>query len=364
MVKAHAMSNQPPTITDVNSDPISVEKPSATTIIEKVKQFVGVSSSENNETPAPVELPTPIKFQNIHIIVNPAAGQDSLILPILNRILQDLKIKWEMFITKDAGDARRFAEAAVEAGVDAVVIYGGDGTILEAASGMRDSEIPLVILPGGTANVLSVELGIPRDLATAAMLLGGAPNAIRGLDMGLLLADDNNDEQVFFHLGIGLEAEMNHEADREAKDRSGMMAYVTAALRQLTNPPTAHYILTLDGERVEIDGINCMVTNFGSVGVAGLTLSHAIDMNDGLMDVIVIQDANIGSLLAAAASAVTAGELAQAQTLLQWQAREVSVSAEPIQKVVVDGELIAPGSVTARILPNAVRVVVPAPATT
>ena len=357
------MSGQPSTLMSVSSD--SEEKPAATstpTIIEKVKQLVGVGSGENSQTPVPVEPPAPIRFRNIHIIINPAAGQDNLILPILNRILQDLEIKWEMFFTKESGDARRFAEAAVAAGVDAIAIYGGDGTILEAASGMRDSEIPLVILPGGTANVLSVELGIPRDLAAAAMLLGGAPNAIRSLDMGLLLSDDNNDEQVFFHLGIGLEAHMNDEADREAKDRSGIMAYVAAALRQLSNPPTAHYSMMLDGQHVEVDGINCMVTNFGSVGVAGLTLSHAIDMSDGLMDIVVFQDANIGSLVAAAASAVTTGELAQAQALLQWQAREVSISAEPLQKIVVDGELIEPGPITARILPNAIRVVVPAPA--
>ncbi|MBC7812722.1 MAG: diacylglycerol kinase family lipid kinase [Burkholderiales bacterium] len=348
------MNDQSPILT-TDSDENSTSAP--TTIVEKVKQFVSGSGAA---TPQEVSAVT-IKFKHVHIIINPASGQDDLILPTLNRILQDLDIEWEMFITKQSGDARRFAEAAVAAGVDAIVAYGGDGTILDVASGMRDSRIPMVILPGGTANVLSVELGIPRDLASAAMLLGGAPNAIRSLDMGLLLSDDNNPEQVFFHLGIGLEANMNDEADREAKDRSGIMAYVTAALKNLSNPPTSRYTMTLDGKQVEVDGINCMVTNFGSVGVAGLTLSHAIDMSDGMMDVIVFQDANIGSLLAAAASAVTAGELAQAETLLQWQAREVIISAEPIQKVVVDGELIVPGPVTARILPNALRVVVPAP---
>jgi len=346
------MSDQPSAI---SSD--SAEQNTPATIVDRVKQFVSGSGAA---TPQEVSA-VPIKFKHVHIIINPASGQDDLILPTLNRILQDLDIEWEMFITKQSGDARRFAEAAVAAGVDAIAAYGGDGTILDVASGMRDSEIPLVILPGGTANVLSVELGISRDLTAAAMLLGGAPNAIRGIDMGLLLADDNNVEQVFFHLGIGLEANMNDSADREAKARSGIMAYVTAALKNLSNPPTSRYTMMLDGEQVEVDGINCMVTNFGSLGVAGLTLSHAIDMSDGMMDVIVFQDANIGSLLAAAASAVTAGELAQAETLLQWQAREVIISAEPIQKVVVDGELIVPGPVTARILPNALRVVVPAP---
>lgn len=344
------------TLTDQSND-----REQTISVMDKVKQMVGVdvaqtTPSENTALERPV-----LKFSRVHIIVNPASGQNGLNLPLLNKTLNDLQIDWEMFVTRRAGEAREKAKLAVEAKVDAIVVYGGDGTVLEVASGMNGSDIPLVIIPGGTANVLSVELGIPADQSQAIQLLGGTPNAIRTLDMGVLkTADAENEEKelFFFHLGMGVEGTMHEKADREAKDRSGMFAYVTAALSTLSNPTTSTYRLTLDGEVVETQGINCMVTIFGSVGVPGITLSHAIDMSDGLLDVIVLQNANITSLLSAAANAVASGELAQ--PLLQWQAREVTIVAEPKQPLVVDGELIEVETVNVRVMPQFVRVVVPA----
>jgi diacylglycerol kinase (ATP) len=342
----------------------SLAKPEeSATLIDKVKQLVGAESTEETAAKAVRLEQLSLKFHRAHIIVNPASGQTGLNLPALNKVLNDLEIEWEMFVTRKGGEARDRAEQAITAGVDAVVVYGGDGTVLEVATGLAGSEIPIVIIPGGTANVLSVELGIPGDQTQAALLLGGAPNAIRALDMGVLVGTKSPGSQdlLFFHLGLGLEGSMHKAADREAKDQAGMLAYVGAALKTLSNPTMAHYYLTLDGEAVEAEGINCMITNFGSVGVSGITLSHAIDMSDGLIDVVIFQDANLSSLLSAAANAVTTGELAQ--PLLQWQAREVTVAADPPQMVVVDGELIEADQISVRVLPHVIRVVVPAAST-
>ncbi|MBI1280463.1 MAG: hypothetical protein GC179_20240 [Anaerolineaceae bacterium] len=332
----------------------TADSPQAPNVIDRVKQMVSPKNSEA----------TIHKFSRVHIIVNPASGQEGLHLPKLNKILNELEIDWEMFVIRNGEEASERAQQAIEAKVDAIVVYGGDGTVLEVASSMHGSDIPLIIIPGGTANVLSVELGIPAEQTEAAKLLGSVPNAVRTLDMGVLAGGksdgDGKKDLYFFHLGLGLEGMMHKEADREAKDRSGMFAYVAAALKTLSNPTAAHYHITLDGKTVEADGINCMVTNFGSVGVQGITLSHRIDMSDGLLDVIVIQNANISSILSAAANAVASGELAQ--PLLQWQGREVTISAEPKQPLVVDGELVEVDDIKVRIMPKFVRVVVPAAA--
>jgi diacylglycerol kinase family enzyme len=69
------------------------------------------------------------RFRRVHIIVNPASGQDRPVLSILNDAFNDSGVDWEVKVTKDAGDGRRYAEEALAAGVDAVGVYGGDGTV-------------------------------------------------------------------------------------------------------------------------------------------------------------------------------------------------------------------------------------------
>src|SRR5690349_232798 len=171
-------------------------------------------------------------FRQIHVIINPAAGQDEPILNVLNSVLRPAEIKWDVFITNEAGDARKYAQQAVAAGVDAVAVYGGDGTVTEAASGLIGSNMPLVILPGGTGNVMSVELGIPAKLGDAIALLCDATQGSRLVDMGMV-----GDRPFFGHVAIGLEADMHQTADRSMKDRLGFLAYPIAALQALVDRP-------------------------------------------------------------------------------------------------------------------------------
>ncbi|WP_119067446.1 diacylglycerol/lipid kinase family protein [Aggregatilinea lenta] len=315
-------------------------------IVDRVKGLV----TRTKETPEQEAAFKP-RFKRVHVIINPAAGKDRPILKTLNTVFNDMNVDWDAFVTKHEGDAERMAREAVEAGVDAVAAYGGDGTVLEVASGLRGSDVPLCILPGGTGNVISIELGIPGDLKAAAALLGADTTEIRALDMG------DAGGHLFFHLGIGIEGEMIKGADRESKDSSGLFAYILSALNTLRDVPTAHYTITLDGQQHMIEGVNCMITNFGSTGIGGLKLSHAIDMTDGLFDVIVIRRVDFGGVLSAATNAITSGEIAD--VLVQWQGREVRIEVDPPQPITRDGELLELDEIHAEIVPGAIRVIVP-----
>ena len=292
-------------------------------------------------------------FHHIHVIINPASGQSEPVLSILNKIFAPAKVDWDVFITKKAGDAREYAQKAVTQGVDAVAVYGGDGTVMEAAAGLIGSDMPLAILPGGTANVTSIELGIPGKLDEAAALVCEAARAYRWVDMGMI-----GDRIFLGHVGIGLEASMHEGADRSMKDQFGFLAYPIAAMQALREPPMSHYTLTLDGQQVEIDGLNCMVTNLGSIGVLGATLSNDISVSDGLLDVIVVRSADVTSLAALAAK--VAGLANPDDKLPHWQVREANIVAEPPQGITADGEVLGQTPVAAKVLPHAVKVIIPA----
>jgi diacylglycerol kinase (ATP) len=295
-------------------------------------------------------------MKKLHIIVNPAAGQDRPFLGMFNKVFKEASIEWDIFVTKDAGDAYRFAKEAVEAGADCVAAFGGDGTVMEAANGLMGTEIPLAIFPGGTANVMSVELGIPSDLAMAAALIGSEDSTIRLVDVGQI-----RDKYFLLRAGIGWEADVVEAADRDLKDRMGPLAYIVSGFNTLRQPTTAKYHLTIDGEEIETEGITCMVTNAGSLGRAGLRLAPKIDVSDGLLDILVIRNADVGSLITLAASVLTQNE--NESVVQHWQAKEVVVISDPEQSVQVDGEMLEPGPVTIRVLPQALRVIVPKTAT-
>lgn len=98
-----------------------------------------------------------ISINTLHVILNPISGADFPILPHLVRMLNSQKLSWEIFITKNHEDASLYATNAIKAKVDAVAVYGGDGTVMEVAGVLAKTQTPMIIIPGGTANILAKE---------------------------------------------------------------------------------------------------------------------------------------------------------------------------------------------------------------
>ena len=291
----------------------------------------------------------PARLRRVHVIANPAAGRDVPILGLLNSAFKEAGIEWDLFLTKGAGDAERLAREAVSAQADVVAVYGGDGTVMEAASGLLGADTPLAILPGGTANVMSIELGIPGDLTSAVGLICGGEYAVRTVDMARV-----KDRLFLLRITTGITAEMTRTTEREAKNRIGSLAYVISLLRAVPNTPSSRYRITLDGQQVESEGVSCLIANSASMGIPGLKLEQAVDIADGLLDVLVIRSADVNQLVQMAANAIGLTE-----TLPHWQAREVTLSADPPQPVECDGEVLDPTPVSVSIVPHAVRILVP-----
>lgn len=295
----------------------------------------------------------PIK--TVQVIINPASGQDQPMLAVMNRAFRAASIDWDVKLTKEAGDAARYARDAAAAGVDVVAVYGGDGTVMEAASALSGSNVPLAIFPGGSANVMSIELGIPSNLDEALALVCGEARQIRVIDMGRVGA-----EQMFLlRLGIGFFAETTKGADREIKNRVGALAYGISALQALPKAQKSRYTITLDNdETVEEEGMAAFIANSSSLGIPGVTLARTVSVTDGLLDVIVLRGIDVGNILNAAANAVGLVE-----NLPHWQAKTITLTADPIQSIECDGEIIHDTPVTVSVIPGAARVIVPNPQT-
>jgi diacylglycerol kinase (ATP) len=285
-------------------------------------------------------------------IINPAAGKETPILKTLNAAFKTGDIDWDVSITKKSGDGTRLTKEALEAGVDLIVVHGGDGTVMEVASGLIGSEIPMAIIPGGTANVISHELGIPTDVMEATILAVNREAPIRKVDMGKI-----GEHYFLIRAGMGFEAAMIEGADRESKDRLGLLAYALSALQELADPEIARYHLVLDGQDVETEGLACIVANSGNIGRPGISIQPSIHVSDGKLDVVVITRSDLPSLVALAASIM--GGAQNLPALQHWQVMEARISADPRQKVQVDGEILYETPVEVKVVPQAVSIITP-----
>ena len=291
--------------------------------------------------------------KKLMVIINPAAGVDRPILGLLNTAMNQAGIEWDVRLTHKANDARRLAKEAAESGWDIVAAHGGDGTVMEVADGLRGTDVPLAIFPGGTGNAMAGELSIPVDLAAAVQLVASGLYDVRTIDMA---AADG--QSFILRIGIGFEADMT-KIDQELKNRFGVLAYAYNALNELRTLTPAHYKITVDGNTEEVDGVSCMVANSGNMSTDGLRLSQKIDVADGLIDVVVFTDANLRTMLNITAAILSRADSTEQPQIMHRQGKEIIVEADPPQSISIDGEQIEPKTINAHVLPQSVRVVVP-----
>jgi YegS/Rv2252/BmrU family lipid kinase len=291
--------------------------------------------------------------KKVHLIINPASGQPQPILNQINDVFHPAGVEWSVSITLKSGDAARFTRQAVDQGAEVVGAYGGDGTVMEVAQAVQGGEIPMAILPGGTANLMSVELGIPKDLSKAAQIIVDPKSKICRIDMGQV-----GEKQFMLRVGMGFAGEKVRLADRELKDRWGILAYSIAGLKALSTVEQAHYRITVDGVEHETDGKTCLIDNAGNLGMRGLTASKEINVSDGLLDVLLVRDASVSSLVAVGSGILDREVNPEAVTHLQG--RKITIECDPPQTVQGDGEIWGQTPVSAQVLPGVLPILTPA----
>ena len=272
----------------------------------------------------------------------------------MNEVLHSAGVHWDVRITNGPGEATRLARQAVSEGVDAVGVYGGDGTVAEVADGLCDSGVPLAILPGGTGNGVAGELGIPRSLKDAAAVLVDPGTTVEALDLGRA-----GGEVFLLRAGTGAIAEIDEKASREMKDRIGGLAYAAAGLGVLRSARPVRYRVTCDGETYEQDAVACIVANgagFGGIGVLGAGVS----MTDGKLDVFLYTGDSFRDLREGLRKVPGVIGTRSLPTPPVAGGRRIRIDADTPQPVVADGEPAGDTPLDVEVLPGALNVLVPA----
>jgi YegS/Rv2252/BmrU family lipid kinase len=149
------------------------------------------------------------------------------------------------FQTNGPNTAGAIAKRCIAEGSDLIIAAGGDGTINEVVEGMKGSDVPLGILPGGTANVLANEIGLSGGLERAAEKLSNCEP--RRLPIGQLALNGGSGGRYFLLMaGVGLDAHIVLHVDPVLKARFGKLAYWAAGMPE--------FFRKLEVFQVEVDG--------------------------------------------------------------------------------------------------------------
>jgi diacylglycerol kinase family enzyme len=167
--------------------------------------------------------------QRVLLIANARAGSVSARTKevIVKALSADFKL--DVADTESRGHASELAREAVELGFEAVLAFGGDGTINEVAQDLVETDVAMGILPGGSTNVMARSLGIPSDPVEATAFAAShlRSGTKRRINVGRIGA-----RYFLFSAGMGLDAEVVRrvEADPEGKRKHADWTFLMAAL--------------------------------------------------------------------------------------------------------------------------------------
>jgi diacylglycerol kinase family enzyme len=224
-------------------------------------ELLGEQNGRITESGARPQPASSVPKRRMLLIVNPHAATVSDAMRMLVVHALQGRFDVEAVDTKARGHATELGRQAAVEGYDVVVAFGGDGTVNEAANGLRGSETPLCALPGGSANVFARMLGIPGELVDATEHLLAMPDdwRVRRVDLGVV-----NERCFTFNSGVGLDASVVERVDErpQLKARFGPYFFTWEALkafarRYVLRPPK----MDVDDGRRTLRAVTTIVQN-------------------------------------------------------------------------------------------------------
>jgi diacylglycerol kinase (ATP) len=295
------------------------------------------------------------------VFVNPAAGRRPApaYLPRVRDLFESLDISAQFVETGSAAELESAARQALAQEHRVLLAMGGDGTFQALANGVFGSDVVIGILPTGGGNDFAAALGLADNpLRAAGKVLKGKP---RFVDLVRVRVGDGRTRLYVGGGGIGLDAEAALYASGAYRHLPGRFRYIASALRALLEHQPLKVQLEFPGTDVPaVEAISLLtgVLNTPTYG-AGLRLAPDARIDDGLLQVVLIEDLITLGVLQLIPRLMGSGELRTSQ-VQRWNVRSVRICTDRPCLFHGDGEILGQAPVEIEVVPNAVRVLAPA----
>ncbi len=304
-------------------------------------------------------------LRNALLIHNPNAGYGGSgrrrKLDEARRILALSGIEADLQETRAPGEATSMAHRASVEGRHLVIACGGDGTLNEIVNGLATQEnghrVPLALLPGGTANVLAKEIGLPWDIPSAAEKL--VHGEIKEIALGLATPVKEPSKARYFLsvAGAGPDGMIVYSIDLELKARLGILAYWWQGAREVFRYKFPHFRIVTGEKKLDV-----------SLAVVGRTkhyggpfrVTDEADLFAEQFEVMGLTTQS-GFRYLSYLPTLWAGKLRGTDGVHHWKAKSIvcePLDANPVYAQ-VDGEPLARLPVEFKIVPRALKLLVP-----
>lgn len=295
------------------------------------------------------------------IILNPYAGRwkAQRAIPDVEQACHELGLDYELVLTEGPGHGIELARQAVLAGFSPIIAAGGDGSISEVVNGMLAAsegacpEVPLGIIPLGSADDLADQLGLPKDIAAACRVIVAGRQRL--LDLGRVNGRyfDNNS-------AVGLEPMVTVTQERMQRIK-GTPRYIIAAVRTILTYRPWWMRFTWDGGEYEGETALVSVGNTRRTGGAFYMTPRA-EPDDGMLDFVFAGGLGRLRLLRLLPTTFDGSHIERPEVHYERTTR-LTIECDPPTPIQADGELFdrAATRIVYEVVPGRLRVLVPSP---
>jgi diacylglycerol kinase family enzyme len=231
-----------------------------------------------------------------------------------------------------------------------VLAAGGDGTVAEVMAAAHQRDLPIGIVPRGTANIVARELKLPAAWHPALRRALERFPSTRPVDLVRV-----NDGYSALAAGIGFDAAVMRHTPRALKYWLGRAAYLLAGAWWLPRAPLFDCSIRADGEETRLNAVAVLLVNAGMLGAAPFRFGPNIAIDDGWLDVCVYRPRNARDRAGVLWSIIR--QRPDGDRIMQRKARSVEIKAPDVRWHEVDGDVYRGNVLRAEIIPGGVRVV-------
>lgn len=291
-------------------------------------------------------------MKKVKFIYNPFSGE-AVITKNLDTIIGKYQAKGYTIVPFRISTEQSLEDAFldIDSSYHHILGAGGDGTINQIINIMKKKnlDIPLAILPVGTANDFAKYIGMPADIGSACdKILTGK---IQEIDLGKA-----NDKYFINVFSFGLFTDVSHKTPTHLKNTIGKLAYYLNGIKEL--PSFKKLDIKVTSDEFFYEGNALIFFTFNGRTAGNINISYKSEINDGLLDVIIVKGENIRSTLSSLLAFLKLEHLEKPKDIIHFTTSDFTVEySDSSLESDIDGEVGPTSPIHISCIKNGLKII-------